>query len=217
MVFAGDGADLFLISAKTDRGLTLFLVPATAERVSVWPIKLYDRAGAADLQLDGCFVPSSARLGMEGEAQASVAWAMDRTSAAFANEAVGLMAALCDMTVDYLKTREQFGQAIGKFQVLQHRAVDMRINLELATSMAMLATVAVSDTNERRRSRDVSAARAAIGKASRIVCQSAIQLHGAIALTDEYPAGDYVKRLTLIERSIGDVRWHLERFAGLSA
>lgn len=217
MVFAGDVADLFLISARTEKGLTLFLVPATAEGLWVRPMKLYDGSGAVDLELDGCFVPAAAQLGPEGEADASVAWALDRANAAFANEAVGLMAELCDMTVEYLKTREQFGQAIGKFQVLQHRAVDMRINLELARSMATLATVAVDDADDRRRSRDVSAARAAIGKASRIVCQSAIQLHGAIALTQEYPAGSFVKRLTLIERSGGDARWHLERFANLSA
>ena len=102
------------------------------------------------------------------------------------------MAALCDMTVDYLKTRKQFGQAIGKFQIFQHCAVDMRCNLELATCMAMPATVAIGDEGERRRSRDISAARAAIGKASCIFCQSAIQLHGAIALSNEYPAGAYV-------------------------
>lgn len=217
MAFAGDATDLFLVSARTAKGLTLFHVPAKAEGLSVRPIRLYDGSGAADLALDGCFVPTTAQLGSEGEAAAAVAWALDRANAAFANEAVGLMAELCDMTVEYLKTREQFGQAIGKFQVLQHRAVDMRINLELARSMATLATVAVDDGNDRRRSRDVSAAKAAIGKASRIVCQSAIQLHGAIALTQEYPAGDFVKRLTLIERSFGDTRWHLERFAALSA
>lgn len=216
MVFAGDAADLFLISARTEKGLTLFLVPATAESLSVRPMMLYDGSRAANLELDGCIVPAAAQLGLEGEADASVAWALDRANAAFANEAVGLMSELCDMTVEYLKTREQFGQTIGKFQVLQHRAVDMRINLELARSMAILAAVAADCTDDRRRSRDVSGAKASIGKASRVVCQSAIQLHGAIALTQEYPAGSFVKRLTLIERSWGDARWHLERFANLS-
>ncbi|MDI1326236.1 MAG: acyl-CoA dehydrogenase family protein [Brevundimonas sp.] len=216
MVFAGDSADVFVVSAHTAKGLTLFLVPATAEGLSIRSMELYDGTGAADLELNDCFVPADARLGAEGDAGDAVAWALDRANAAFANEAIGLMAELCDMTSEYLKTREQFGQPIGKFQVLQHRMVDMRINLELARSMAILAAVAVSDPDGRRRSRDVSAARAAIGKASRVVGQAAIQLHGAIALTQEYPAGSFVKRLTLIERSYGDTRWHLERFAKLA-
>lgn len=216
-VLSGDVADTFIVSAGTENGPSLFLLPVSAEGLSIRRMRLYDGSGAADLDLNDCAVPPHARLGVEGEASAAITWALDRENAASANEAVGLMAELCDMTVEYLKTREQFGQAIGKFQVLQHRAVDMRINLELARSMALLATVAADDDDALRRARDISAARAAIGKASRIVCQSAIQLHGAIALTQEYPAGLYVKRLTLIERSGGDTQWHLERFAKLQA
>lgn len=216
-VFAGDGADLFVVSAMTQAGTTLFLVPANTEGLFVRTARLYDGSGAADIELAECVVPTTARLGPDGAAERMIAWSLDRAVAAHAVEAVGLMTELCDMTIDHLRTREQFGQIIGKFQVLQHRAVDMRIQLELARSMAMLASVAVNDSDDRRRSRDVSAAKAAIGRASRTICQSAIQLHGAIALTAEYPAGAFVKRLTLIERSFGDTAWHLRRFAERSS
>ena len=127
------------------------------------------------------------------------------------------MQALCDLTLDYVKTRKQFGQTLGSFQVVQHRLVDMHINLELARSMAILAVDAADDPDKLRQSRDVSAAKAAIGKASRTVGQSAIQLHGAFALTQDYPAGTYFKRLTLIERTYGDTAWHLGRFASAAS
>jgi alkylation response protein AidB-like acyl-CoA dehydrogenase len=213
---AGDAADAFIVLASTAAGPTLFQVPADAHGLNVRRVNLYDGTGAADLRLDGCTVPAQARLGDEGNARSVIDWAIDRAHAAFANEAIGLMQALCDLTLDHIKTRKQFGQTLGSFQVVQHRMVDMRIELELARSMAILATVAADDPDERRRARDVSAARAAIGKASRIVGQSAIQLHGAIALTRDYPAGAYVKRLTLIERMFGDTDWHVARFARLA-
>jgi alkylation response protein AidB-like acyl-CoA dehydrogenase len=213
---AGDAADAFIVLASTAAGPTLLLVPADAQGLNVRRVKLYDGTGAADLRLDGCTVPAQARVGDEGNARSVIDWAIDRAHAAFANEAIGLMQALCDLTLDHIKTRQQFGQTLGSFQVVQHRMVDMRIELELARSMAILATVAADDPDELRRARDVSAARAAIGKASRIVGQSAIQLHGAIALTRDYPAGSYVKRLTLIERMFGDTDWHVARFARLA-
>jgi len=216
MVPGGDVADAFIVAAVTASGPTLFVLPAGTPGLSIQPLKLYDGTGAAHLDLQPCRLPDEARLGGEGAAGPAIDWAVDRAHAAFANEAIGLMQALCDLTLDHIRTRKQFGQILGSFQVVQHRMVDMRIELELARSMAILATVAADDPDDRRRARDISAARAAVGKASRIVGQSAIQLHGAIALTRDYPAGTYVKRLTLIERTFGDTDGHLARFARLS-
>lgn len=216
-ILGGDVADIFIVSAETDRGLSLFLVPSDASGVAARGIRLFDGGGGAHLTLNNCFVPQTALLGVDGEAAAAVEWALDRANAAFVNEAIGLMAELCDLTLNHIKTREQFGQVLGKFQVIQHGMVNMRIELELARSMAILAAVAADDPDETRRARDVSAAKAAVSKAARLVGQSAIQLHGAIAMTQEYPAGSYVKRLTLIERAFGDAVWHLARFSKLVA
>ncbi len=212
----GDVVDAFIVAAVTAAGPTLFVLPASTPGLTIQRLKLYDGAGAAHLEMQACRLPDEARLGGEGTAGPAIDWAVDRAHAAFANEAIGLMQALCDLTLGHLKTRKQFGQILGSFQVVQHRMVDMRIELELARSMAILATVAADNPDDRRRARDISAARAAIGKASRIVGQSAIQLHGAIALTQDYPAGTYVKRLTLIERMYGDTDWHVARFARLA-
>jgi alkylation response protein AidB-like acyl-CoA dehydrogenase len=127
-------------------------------------------------------------------------------------EAVGAMEALNGATLEYLKTRQQFGVPIGKFQVLQHRMADMFIHFEQARSMATLAAVkmASSDVNERRRT--VSAAKARVGQALKYVGQQAVQLHGGMGVTNELPAAHYFKRLTMIEATLGDTDHHLARF-----
>lgn len=219
VVMGGDAADLFIVSARTTgapgdaHGISLFLVPADTPGLRVRGYPVYDGAGAADLTLDDVVVADDALLGAEGRGLPLIEQAWDRGAAAVCVEAVAAMTALRELTLDYIRTREQFGQPIGRFQALQHRAVDMHMSVELARSMALLAVSAVDETDAAVRSRQISAAKHAISVACRDVGQSAVQLHGGIALTDEYAAGHYFKRLTMIERLFGDADHHLQRYA----
>jgi alkylation response protein AidB-like acyl-CoA dehydrogenase len=141
--------------------------------------------------------------------------AVDRAMAALCGEAVGIMSRLQEMTVEYLKTRQQFGVPIGKFQVLQHRAVDMLIQVEQARSMAILAAGRAGSEQHYERRRAVTAAKELIGRAGRFVGQQAIQLHGGMGMTDELAVGHYFKRLTAIDILFGDSQWQRRRFAQL--
>ena len=140
---------------------------------------------------------------------------VDRAVAALCAEAVGVMSALHAMTLEYLKTRQQFGVPIGKFQVLQHRAVDMLIRLEQAKSMAALAAGKVDSADAFERGRAVAAAKEYIGRAARFVGQQAIQLHGGMGMTDELAVGHYFKRLAAIDILFGDSAYQRARFARL--
>jgi alkylation response protein AidB-like acyl-CoA dehydrogenase len=223
VLLGGDDADLFLVSARTsgesgeEAGLTLFLVPRDQPGLHIRTYPLYDGSGAADLVFAELVLPADARLGAMDEAHAPLALAWDRGAVSVCVEAVGAMTALRDLTLDYLRTREQFGQPIGRFQALQHRMADAYMAVELARSMALAATVAISDPDPRARQSQVSAAKVAVGQAAREVGQTCVQLHGAIALTEDYPAGHYFKRLTMIERLFGDTDHHLDRYTRLNA
>jgi alkylation response protein AidB-like acyl-CoA dehydrogenase len=209
VVLGGDAADHFLVSARTSgaasdaQGISLFLVPRDAAGLTVRAYPNIDGTRAADLLLDRVRVPASSRIGETGQALPIVTHAVDRAIAYLCAEAVGAMQALNALTLDYLKTRTQFGQPIGAFQVLQHRMVDMEIALEQARSMAILAADRADDP----------AAKVQIGKSGRLIGQSSVQMHGGIGITDEYAGGHYFKRLTLIDRSFGDADHHLARFA----
>ena len=133
----------------------------------------------------------------------------DQAIAALCAEAVGAMAAMHETTVEYMKTRKQFGVAIGSFQVLQHRAADMLVALEQARSMALLATMMVDEENVRERRAAISAAKVQIGRSGRLVGQQAIQLHGGIGMTMEAKVGHYFKRVTTIDTMFGDADYHL--------
>ena len=122
---------------------------------------------------------------------------------------VGAMTAMQELTVDYMKTRKQFGVAIGGFQVLQHRAADMLIALEQARSMAMLATMMAAEDDVRERRQAISAAKVQIGRSGRFIGQQAIQIHGGIGMTMEYSVGHYFKRVTMIDTLFGDADYHL--------
>ena len=219
VVLGGDAADHFLVSARTDgratdaQGVSLFLVPRDAAGLTVRAYPNIDGTRAADLVLDGVRVPASARIGESGQALPTIAHAIDRAIAYLCAEAVGAMQALNALTLDYLKTRTQFGQPIGAFQVLQHRMVDMAVALEQARSMAILAADRADDPDPRERARAISAAKVQIGRSGRLIGQSSVQMHGGIGITDEYAGGHYFKRLTLIDRTFGDADHHLARFA----
>ena len=222
VVLNGDSADCFIVSARSagadsdEEGISLFTIDAGQEGVAVRGYATNDGGRAAEVTFENVNVGTDALLGREGGAYAALEETIDRAAAAVAAESLGIMNVLNDLTLEYSKTRQQFGQPIGKNQALQHRLVDMFVALEESRSLlsVYMADVDSDDATERRRA--VSAMKIQIGKAGRLVGQEAIQLHGGIAMTDEYAASHYFKRMTVITRLFGDVDWHLDRFAALS-
>ncbi len=220
VVLNGDTAGRLIVSARTsgatqdEDGISLFVVDPKADGVTVRGYPTNDGGRAAEVKMEN--VKALAILGDEGKAYPVLEEVMDRAAAAICAESLGLMAVLNDMTTEYAKTREQFGQAIGKFQILQHRMVDMFVALEESRSLTAvyMADVDSSDRDERRYA--VSAMKVQCDKAGRSVGQEAVQLHGGIAMTDDYSASHYFKRLSVIARLFGDSDWHLERFADLT-
>jgi alkylation response protein AidB-like acyl-CoA dehydrogenase len=223
VVMHGDCADLFIVSARTSgqpgdaRGISLFFVNPGEDGITGQEYPIYDGTRAVDVRFSGTRVSLESLIGVVDEGLGLVELTVDRAIAALCAEAVGCMDRLHAITVDYLKTRQQFGVPIGRFQALQHRAVDMLMHLEQARSMALLAAMKVDATDPAERRRAVSAAKELIGRAGRFVGQQAIQLHGGMGMTDEYIAGHYVKRLTAIDTWFGDSNHHLERFATAAA
>jgi pimeloyl-CoA dehydrogenase small subunit len=225
VVLAGDGADKLIASARasggrTDRsGVGLFLVDAKANGVTRRSYPTQDGMRAADVTLSGVKVGPEAVLAGPEKGLEVLERVVDEAIAALAAEAVGAMAGLTEITVEYLKTRKQFGVPIGSFQVLQHRAVDMLTAMEQARSMTFYATMMATEPDAGERRRAMSAAKVQIGRSGRLVGESAIQLHGGIGMTMEYKAGHYFKRLTTIDLAFGDADHHLRalaRMGGLS-
>ena len=171
------------------------------------------RQRAADVTLSAVRVGPEAVVAGPDKGLAVLERAVDEAIAALAAEAVGAMAALHELTVDYLKTRKQFGVPIGSFQVLQHKAVDMLTALEEARSMAYYATMMAAEPDAKERRKAIAAAKVQIGKSARFVGETAIQLHGGIGMTMEYKAGHYFKRLTMIDMAFGDADHHLRELA----
>jgi pimeloyl-CoA dehydrogenase small subunit len=220
VVLHGDTADALVVTARVsggrrDRdGIGLFLVSAGAEGVSRRGYATNDGRRAAEIALAGVRVDADAAIGEPGAALPLVERVVDRAMAALCAEGVGAMAAMHETTLDYLKARQQFGTAIGKFQILQHRAVDMMVAIEQARSMTMFATMMVEDPDPLERARAVAAAKVQLGRSMRIVGQQAIQLHGGIGMTMEYKVGHYFKRTTAIDLQFGNADHHLRRLAG---
>ncbi|HYD63103.1 MAG TPA: acyl-CoA dehydrogenase [Noviherbaspirillum sp.] len=221
VVIHGAQADSIIVSARTSgeqrgtEGISLFVVPAGTAGVTRRDYRTIDCQHAADITFSNVRVPASALLGKEGAGWEILDAAVDYGTALLCAEAVGAMDALNGATLEYLKTRQQFGVPIGKFQALQHRMAEMFMQAEQARSMATLAAVKVSseDANERRR--NVSAAKARVGQALKYVGQQAVQLHGGMGVTNELPAAHHFKRLTMIEVTLGDTDYHLARFTSL--
>jgi pimeloyl-CoA dehydrogenase small subunit len=221
LVVHGDCADQLIVSARIagerrDRnGIGLFLVDAAAAGVSRRAYPTVDGLRAAELAWTGVRVGADAVIGEPGDAFPLIAQAIDGAIAALAAEAVGAMAAMHEITVEYLKTRNQFGVPIGNFQVLQHRAAEMLIALEQARSMALFATMMVDEPDRIERRKAIAAAKVQIGRSGRFVGQQAIQLHGGIGMTMEYKVGHYFKRVTVIDTLFGDADHHLAELARL--
>jgi alkylation response protein AidB-like acyl-CoA dehydrogenase len=207
-VLDGAVADRFIVSANVPDGIGLFLVDAAAAGLEVIRYRTQDDRSAADLVLRDVRVPADAQLGEDGDALPAIERAFDRGIAALCAEAVGAIDAVMQATVEYTKSRKQFGQPIGRFQALQHRMADMFVHATQARSMSALATERCTRPDAAGR-RDLAAAKACIGKAARFVGQQAVQLHGGMGLADELAVGHYFKRLTLIDATFGDTAHHL--------
>ena len=216
VVIHGDCADKLLVTARTagaqrdHGGIGVFLVDAKAEGVTVRGYPTQDGLRAAEISLAN--VHATAVGDPEG-GYAPVRRTVDEAIAALCSEAVGGMIEMHDVTVDYMKQRKQFGRAIGEFQVLQHRAVDMFVALEGAKSMAMFAMMSVADDNAASRGQAMSAAKVQIGRSGKHIGEEAVQLHGGIAMTMEYKVGHYFKRMTMIEQVFGTTEQHLTAVA----
>jgi alkylation response protein AidB-like acyl-CoA dehydrogenase len=215
VVLAGPQAAQLIVSARTagatrdETGLSLFVVDPAAAGVSIRGYPTQDGARAAEIGFAGVRVPAAALLGSEDDAFPAIERAIDYGIAALCGEAVGVMAALNEATLEYLKTREQFGGPIGRFQALQHRIVDMFIATEQARSMAIMASVGVEADDRRARRRAVSMAKALVGQSARLVGQQAVQLHGGMGVTCELIVSHHFKRLASINATWGDADHHL--------
>jgi alkylation response protein AidB-like acyl-CoA dehydrogenase len=219
VVLDGASADYFLVSARAsgkagDRdGISLFLVPRGAKGLTVAAYPTQSGARAADLLLENVSVGADALIGEAAGALALIERAVDRSIAALCAEAVGIIDALNQATLNYLKTRKQFGVAIGTFQALKHKMADMLIAAEQARSMAIIAAVHADSQDAAERHRAISAAKAYIGQAGRLVGQHAVQMHGGMGVVDELIVSHYFKRLTMIDLSLGDADYHLANFS----
>lgn len=219
LVLHGDSATHLIVSARTagarrDRdGISLFVVPADAPGVSRRGYATQDGLRAAEILFEGTTLPAEALLGAEGQGLALMERVVDIALAALCAEAVGAMEALHELTLDYLKQRKQFGTTIGSFQAVQHRAADMLVALEQARSMAMYAAMVAENPDPAVRRPAIAAAKALVNRSAELVGKEAIQLHGGIAMTMEYKAGHYFKRLTMLIGQFGETDQHVRLVA----
>jgi pimeloyl-CoA dehydrogenase small subunit len=217
VVLNGESADTLIVTARTkggqrDRGgIGVFLVPGNAKGISKKGYPTQDGLHAADISFTGVEVGADAAIGDPENALPLIEQVVDDARIAICAEAVGAMDESLKSTVEYLKTRTQFGVPIGSFQVLQHRAADMFVAVEQARSMSMFATMAADFDDAKERVNAVAAAKVQIGRSGKFVGQQAIQLHGGIGMTMEAKIGHYFKRLTMIENTFGDADYHLRR------
>ncbi len=217
VVSHGEAADKLIVSARTagerydEAGITLFLVDANAQGVARRGYATRDGTRAADISLSN--VSAVEVLGEVGEGLAIIETIVEAGIAATSAETVGAMETMNDMTLEYSKTRVQFGQPIGTYQVVQHRMSDMFMAQEQGRSMAMLATMSIDNTDPVARRHDFALAKVGIGQAGRYVSQSAVQMHGGIGMTEEYAVGHYFRRCMVIERLFGDPAYYLQRLA----
>lgn len=219
VVLHGDSADKLIVSARTagERddadGITLFIVDAKADGLARRGYTLRDGSRAAEISLSDVKVDAANVLGEVGNALPVIERVIEAGIAATSAEVIGTMETMQAMTLDYLKTRQQFGKPIGENQALQHRAAEMLVAMEQGRSMAMLAAMMVDEPDAAERARNISMAKVGVGQAGRFVSQNAVQLHGGIGMTEEYAIGHFFRRVMVIEHLFGDTAYHLDRLA----
>jgi pimeloyl-CoA dehydrogenase small subunit len=221
VVIGAPFADALIVTARTagerrdTKGTSLFLLDARAKGVFRRDYPTMDGQRASEIGFENVEVPADTVIGTADEGLSLVERVIDEAIAAHCAEALGAMRVMHESTVEYAKTRKQFGVPIGKFQVLQHRMVDMFMQVEQSASMTLMVTLKLGERAEERK-KAVSAAKVQIGKAGRFVGQSAVQIHGGIGMTDELALGHYFKRATMLDTLYGNVDHHLARYASLT-
>ncbi len=219
VVLGGPSADVLVVPARTsgeqrDRdGITLFLVDASAEGISRRDYPTIDGGRASEVTINNVSVGAGDMLGEAGAGLGLLEVGINNGILAVCAEAVGAMEVLYKTTVEYCKTREQFGQPIGKFQVLQHRMVDMFMEHEQAKSLLYMAAIRMSEDDDVAARKAISALKVQVGKGGRFVGQNAIQLHGGMGMTDELNVGHYFKRITAVETLFGNADFHLKQYS----
>jgi alkylation response protein AidB-like acyl-CoA dehydrogenase len=207
-------ADFLIVPAKTAAGLTLFLVEAGAAGLEVTPQARIDHRGAGLVRLDGVRVSADAIVGERDGGESLLESVLDFATAGLCAEMLGSMVQAFDLTLDYLKTREQFDAPIGSFQGLKHRAAQMFIEVELARS-AVMAAVRALDSDDPEARALVSLAKARCSDAGMLVANEGVQMFGGVGMTDEYDIGFYLKRARVTQLTLGDAAWHRSRWAEL--
>lgn len=221
VVQQGAAADIIVVSARTagahddSEGISLFLLPRDTPGLSLRPYPNIDGGCAAELTLSSVSLPAGALLGAKGKAYATLEHCIGRGILALCAEALGAMNAAKQATLEYLKTRKQFGVPIGSFQALQHRMADMLLEIEQSRSAVINAALALEMPGIARE-KALSAAKFTIGRVGALVAEECIQMHGAIGMTWELPLTHYAKRLVMIDHQLGDEDYHLERYIALN-
>lgn len=216
VVLHGEAADRIIVVARTagdvrdENGIGLFLVDASAEGLTRRGYPTQDGSRAAEISLDNV---AAEALGDPANGLPALRKTIDGAIAALSAESIGVMSAMHELTVDYLKVRKQFGVPIGAFQVLQHKAVDMFVAIEQARSITLYATMMADSEDAGARAQAMHAAKAEIGRGGRVCGENAIQLHGGVGMTMEYAVGHYFKRMTMIDTQFGDADFHLRALA----
>ncbi|MFL0356163.1 acyl-CoA dehydrogenase family protein [Erythrobacter sp. GH1-10] len=221
VVIGAPWASHFIVTARTsgDRrdkdGVSVFVVDKSTNGVVTRDYETVDGRRASEVYFENAAIPADALIGKEGAALPLIERVADEAIAAQCAEACGAMKVAHAMTVEYSKQRKQFGVPIGKFQVLQHRMVDMYTAYEQSVSLTYLATLRLN-ASETERKRAASAAKVGVSQAARLIGQEAVQIHGGNGVTDEYAIGHYFKRLTIFESEFGDVDHHMKRHIALA-
>jgi alkylation response protein AidB-like acyl-CoA dehydrogenase len=222
VVINADAADVLVVSARENGGaddadgISLFLVPSDAKGLTITGYPLLAGGRAAEVTLDDVAVPTEARLGAAGKAASAIEARVAAANVALCAETLGAMETATHLTREYLMTRKQFGRPIGTFQALAHRMSDLLIEMEQARS-AVINAAGHLEADRGQREIHISAAKNLIGRAGRLVAEEAIQMHGGIAMTQEYELAHIAKRIVMADHRFGDTDHHLERFIALSA
>ena len=220
VVMNGPSANKFIISARTsgtqldESGISLFLVDSDSTGLDKTDYKTVDGRRASDLSIENVSVPKDNLIGQQDKGFEILDSAIDKAILAISAEAVGAMEVLYKTTVEYTKTREQFGTAIGKFQVLQHRMVDMFMEYEQCKSLLYMATMKHEEGSPDAK-KAISGLKYQVGKAGKFIGQQAVQLHGGMGVTDELNVGHYFKRLTTVGTIFGNTDYHLKKYTSL--